>query len=404
MADWIPESMAELSIRQTPLGMALAQAIAERGPITFAAYMQIALYDPVAGYYAGGARNRATRQQRVGWEGDFITSADLHPLFGAAIGRKLAQIWTILECPHPFVVHEDGAGRGLLARDVLAWARRDDGGAPSGFAEALIYRMRDVADTPSGTRQWLAEPHADLAVMDLPPQVILSNELIDAFPVHVVERGADGWAEVYVDAQESPPYLREILGPPVEGVVAYLERYDVRWQALPLGWRGEVCLQAEEWMVDAAQRLAPRGCVITIDYGDTAPQLYTPERPKGTLICYRAHTLSEHPLAFTGEQDITAHVNFSALVDAGQRAGLSVAELATQRDFLLLLGLRDDAERLARQLFPKADIERHTDDGQRDYLRRASLRNRVAALLDPAGLGGFRVLVQQRGLAENEGA
>ncbi len=393
--------MVEFAIRQTPLGMALAQAIAERGPITFADYMQIALYDPTAGYYLSGER------QRVGWEGDFITSADLHPLFGAAIGRKLAQIWKRLGRPQPFIVHEDGAGRGLLARDVLAWARQEDstaprsGGAPRAFAEALVYRMRDVADTPSGTRQWLAEPQSESAVMELPPQVILSNELIDAFPVHVVERVADGWAEVYVAAQDAPPYLCEILGPPVEGVVAYLERYGVRWQDLPLGWRGEVCLQAEEWMAGVARRLALRGYAITIDYGDNAPQLYTPERMKGTLLCYRAHTLSEHPLAFTGEQDITAHVNFSALVEVGQRAGLSVVELTTQRDFLLSLGLRDDAEALARRLFPLADTERHTDAGQRDYLRRASLRNRVAALIDPAGLGGFRVLVQQRDLPDN---
>jgi SAM-dependent MidA family methyltransferase len=237
-------------------------------------------------------------------------------------------------------------------------------------------------------------------MMDMSPHVIFSNELIDAFPVHIVERVTDGWAEIYVDASDTSPYLREILGPPSDGVVAYLERYDVRWQDLPPGWRGEVCLQAEEWMADAAQRLAARGCIITIDYGDTAAQLYTPERPKGTLISYRAHTLSDQPLAFTGEQDITAHVNFSALIDVGQRAGLSVAELTTQREFLLSLGLRDDAEALARQLFLKADTERHTDDGQRDYLRRVSLRNRVAALLDPAGLGGFRVLVQQHGVSE----
>src|SRR5215475_6695360 len=118
----MPKSMADLTpqqTRQTPLGMALAQAIGERGPITFADYMQIALYDPTAGYYTSGSR------QRVGWEGDFITSADLHPLFGAAIGRQLAQLWKQLGRPQPFVVQEDGAGRGLLARDVLAWSRRD---------------------------------------------------------------------------------------------------------------------------------------------------------------------------------------------------------------------------------------------------------------------------------------
>ena len=374
--------------QQTELGHALAAAIAERGPITFADYMEIALYHPQGGYYTNAKR---TPQ---GWDGDYLTSSDLHPLFGAAIGRQLAQIWDLLGRPQPFAVLEDGAGRGLLARDVLAWATDATSDAPTGFAEALHYRLHDVAPPPT-------PPHCDGEGSQLSLHVILSNELIDALPVHIVERTADGLAEVYVDAllTDGKWDLLERLGPPsTPEVAAYLGRFGIDWQGMPVGWRAEVNLAAERWMADAAARLAPRGCIITIDYGETAKRLYTRERKRGSLRCYYRHELSDEPLARTGLQDITAHVNFTALAAAGRAHGLRQAGLVTQRDFLLALGIRTDAAALGQRLFPLADSERHTDAGQRDYLRRSSLNHAISALLDPAGMGGFRVLVQQRGL------
>ncbi len=375
--------MATHTRGQTALGQALAAAIAERGPITFADYMEVALYYPEGGYY--------TQAGRVpqGWEGDYLTSTDLHPLFGAAIGRQLAQIWDLLGRPRPFNVLENGAGRGHLARDIATWAAES---APDGFAEALAYHPRDIRDV-------VAPPPADAADPSGPFHVVLSNELIDAFAVHVVEHTADGLAEVYVDATGTPPHLTERLGPPATPAVAdYLARFAIPWQRFPLGWRAEVNLAAEAWLARVADRLAPHGVVITIDYGDTARRLYTAERRRGTLLCYHQHQISDDPLALTGAQDITAHVNFSALIATGQRHGLRRAGLVTQRDFLLGLGLRTEAEALAAQRFPLAETARHTDAGQRDYLRRASLRHAIAALLAPAGMGGFRVLIQQRGL------
>jgi SAM-dependent MidA family methyltransferase len=410
---------------QTPLGMALAAAIAERGPITFADYMQIALYHPQGGYYTSAER------VRQGWGGDYITSTDLHPLFGAAVGRQVAQIWEWLGRPAPFVVLEDGAGRGHLARDLVAWARDPTGDAPPDFAAALIYRLRDVG--PDGPREWVygdeaavpdkaSLPEEGRAVLtestirapkgvpprnppsrvsDGAPHVILSNELVDALPVHVVERTAEGLAEVYVDAAGAPPQLQlvERLGPPSSPAVAgYLDRFGIQGARMPVGWRAEVNLAAEVWLAETAARLAPRGVIITIDYGDTARRLYTADRRRGTLMGYHQHQLSDDPLALTGAQDITAHVNFTALIAAGRAHGLRLAGLTTQREFLLALGIRAAAEELGRARFPLADTERHTDAGQRDYLRRASLMHAVAALTDPHGLGGFRVLVQQRGL------
>jgi SAM-dependent MidA family methyltransferase len=369
--------------QQTPLGRALAAAIAERGPITFADYMRVALYDPEKGYYTAGER------PRVGWQGDFFTSVDLHPLFGAAVGRQLGRIWQLLGSPAPFIVEEDGAGRGLLARDALAWASDPAGDAPPGLAEALVLRQRDVG------RSWSIgadQPEA-------PSHVVFSNELIDALPVHIVENTPEGLAEVYVGAAGDPPDLIEVLGPSSsEAVASYLDRFRIPWRSFPVGWRAEINLEAEEWIAGAAQRLERHGAIITIDYGSRARDLYTEARRRGTLLCFHRHEANERPLELTGQQDITAHVNFSALIESGRVAGLRLAAFTTQRDWLLSLGLLADAEALAQRLFPLADVERHTDAGQRDYLRRASLRNAIAALIDSQGLGGFRVLVQHRGL------
>jgi SAM-dependent MidA family methyltransferase len=460
---------------QTPLEDALIAAIAARGPITFADYMQIALYHPQGGYYTS-----ATRPPQ-GWGGDYLTSTDLGPLFGAAIGRQLAQIWDLLGHPMPFVVLEDGAGRGDLARDVLAWAHDAASDAPQGFAAALAYHTHDV----DGTRAVATAPETraneeravttraneeravtmranEFAPMGVPPRsppawtgdgrdasrprslpapsaegeqgsrgagfpwsdgttgrrddrraggrvpvqrqdgaahVILSNELIDALPVHVVERVPEGLAEVYVDVAGAPPRLVERLGPPSAPEVAgYLDRFRVPWARFPLGWRAEVNLAAEAWLAESAARLAQRGIIITIDYGDTARRLYTPERRRGTLIGYQRHELRDDLLAQTGTLDITTHVNFSALIAAGRNHGLRLAGLVTQREMLLALGIRTEAEAVAHARFPLAETERHTDAGQRDYLRRTSLMHAVSALIDPNGMGGFRVLVQQRGL------
>jgi len=376
--------------QQTPLGLQLAEAIQANGPITFCDFMNIALYHPEAGYYTNPTR------PRLGWEGDFITSSDLHPLFGTMIGRYFASIWQLMGKPQPFIISEVGAGRGLLARDIIAWANEPESDAPAGFMDALQYTMIDVAAGDAGQRTWGTSGDV---VSDLAPHISFSNELIDAFPVHIVERVADGLAEVYVTALATPPNLGEILGPlSTPDLNDYMQRYAIDWLSFPIGWRGEINLQAETWMAHTVERLATLGCVITIDYGYSAADLYSMDRPHGTLLGYRQHIVTDTTLAFVGEQDLTAHVNFTALTQVGDAHGLATVGMSTQRDFLISLGIREASEQLGQRLYPKADSERHTDAGQIDYLRRSSLRQRINTLLSPEGLGGFRVLVQQRGI------
>ena len=391
----------------------ICEEIRGAGPLTFARYMELALYHPTLGYYAGGGSGR----EPVGWTGDFFTSGDVSPLWGWAIARQLHQMWELMGRPARFDVIEPGAGRGLLAASVWRYAVALD----ADWAAALRYTLLDRApeDSPlrAARQRRLVE---ELARIPAPADSVrwldglaevtggagrsitgcfVSNELVDALPVHVVEAREGALAEVYVTLAPDGERLVERLGAPSsERVAGYLDQYGVPWRGYPEGWRAEVCLAAEDWMGEVAGALG-RGFVLTIDYGDTARRLYSRDRRRGTLMGYARHRLSERPLATPGAQDITAHVNFTALARAGREGGLTVAGLTTQAALLSALGVREEAESLAARLFPHADSERHTDRGQAEYLRRAALRNAVATLLDPNGLGGFRALIQRRGVA-----
>jgi SAM-dependent MidA family methyltransferase len=365
----------------------LHERIAHAGAIPFADFMEMALYHPEYGYYTAG-------REKVGWEGDYVTSVDLHFLFGACIGRQLAQMWELLGRPARFTVREYGAGRGLLARDVWRYARER---APD-FARALRYTLVDKAP-PASTDDDAPIIWAEAdAVASEEPVVgcVLSNELIDAFPVHIVEVRGGRFYEVYVTERQGR--LVETLGDITNpDLLSYLATYSAAAAHFSDGWRAEVNRRAPTWLAAVAGQLR-RGFVLTIDYGDRAPALYTRGRPRGTLAAYYRHSLSDQPLARPGEQDLTAHVNFSALIDAGRRAGLRLAGLTTQRDFLLALGIRDEVEALIAMQYGAALRERASDQGQAALLRAYSLRNAIGALIDPAGLGGFRVLIQHRGV------
>jgi SAM-dependent MidA family methyltransferase len=384
--------------------------IARGGPMTFARFMELALYHPTLGYYAGGGAGR----EPVGWSGDYYTSGDVHPLWGWCLARQLHQMWELLDRPARFDVIEPGAGRGKLARAVWAYALEH---APD-WATALRYTLVErappgnplharraavVAETLAALdAQALAGARWAASLAEAAPEgitgCVVANELADALPVHLVMRQGSDLCEVYVALDARTGRLREELGLPSSPAVAgYLDHYRIPWRGYPDGWRAEICLAARDWMGAVAQTLA-RGFVLTLDYGDTARRLYTRDRRRGTLAVYANHQLGEHPLARPGAQDLTAHVNFSALIAAGRAAGLRLAGLTTQRDLLERLGIRAEAEARAARLYPAADTDRASDRGQADHLRRAALRSAVGALLAPGGLGGFRALVMQRGV------
>ena len=357
---------------------ALTEILGERiragGPITFAEFMREALYHPVHGYYSRASASRFA---------DYYTSVDVHPIFGRLLARQFAEMWKQLGSPRPFLVAEAGAGVGRLAGHIL------DFGAQSlpAFYEALQY----VAVERSPDRR--AEHHARLAVhvaagrvsssgeipSAIPAGCIFSNELIDAFPVHRVLMEHGALQEIFV-GYEGGSFV-EIQGKPSTPA---LENY-FREQGVSLeeGQQAEVCLEACEW-IEKAGRALERGFIVTIDYGHEARALYDEHHNRGTLLAYRDHAVSENILESPGEQDLTAHVNFSALDLWGRRAGLMRSGLVTQTQFLVALGRGNEF----------ADLY---EPGQTE-LEKLRARLLLKNLIHPEGMGEkFQVLIQHKG-------
>jgi SAM-dependent MidA family methyltransferase len=350
--------------------------IRERGPLTVAAFMDYALYDSENGYYARAAR-------RSGRAGDFFTSVDVGPLFGALLEVQLAEMFDILgghtgpplhdpvtgppprgirsgppvqdvgADPRvgpvgPFDLVEAGAGNGRLAADILRAAREHDRAFYDAVRLHLVEASAEARAAQTATLGDTADRMASSGA-SLPSSfegVLIANELFDAMPVHQVVMRDDELKEIYVDVGGSErPALRTIEGPPSTPALAeYLSRLHV--ELLP-GWRVEINLRAVEWMRDAARRLR-RGFIIVIDYGHDARELYSPTHAGGTLTSYRGHhsggpeSSGATPpwLRSPGEQDITSHVDFTSLRAAAESEGLQMLGFLDQTYFLL--GLFDD--------------------------------------------------------------
>lgn len=360
----------------TSLQQRIVERIQREGPISFTDYMRMALYEPDYGYYVTG-------QAKMGWEGDYYTSTDVADFFASCMGCQLQRMWEKLGKPDPFIVLEQGAGRGDLASGVRTWATQQ---APDLYA-ALDYRTEDI--------RMGADVISDTPMPEYPQgiHVILSNELVDAFPVHIVEVRDKHLYELYVDEQEGRlfPVLDE---PGSAGVAGYLDNYRIPWATYRDGWRAEINLDALHWLQRVASRLK-KGYLLTIDYGDRARALYTPQRMYGTLTCYYRHHTNEQPLARPGQQDITAHVNFTALVDEGRRHGLHLNVFTTQRQWLENMGIHIALEQLRTTQFAAMDTERSSDKGQIARFHWGNLQQRVAALTDPNGMGNFKVLIMR---------
>lgn len=345
------------------------------GRLTFAAFMETALYDPEAGYYARGVP--------LGSGGDYYTSPELHSAFAALIGRQIYEVWLTLGRPVPFVLHEVGPGRGLFARDLLDWARAE---RPELYG-ALAYRLDERSATLriEQERRLLEAGHAARVTWvdgfgDGPLEgVVFANELLDALPVHLVEQRDGRLRELFVGREDGALVLTA-GEPSTPALGAYFDRLGVQ---LGEGCRAEVNLAAPEWIGEAGRALRG-GLLLVLDYGYPAEVLYAPTRRAGTLLCYAGHTLNSDPLRNIGEQDITSHVDFTSVARAGEVAGLRTLGLVSQRRLLANLGWEELRAAVAAAALGQAE-------------RGANLRA-LDGLVDPDGLGRLLALVQQRGL------
>ncbi len=369
---------------------AIARRIAEssRTRITFAEYMDLVLYHPEYGYYTTNAVN-------IGPQGDFFTSPHLEADFGELLGEQFVQMWEILERPVPFTLLELGAGQGLLAADTLGYLYRH---YPD-FFKALDYIIveRSVVLRNEQQQRLHKLPVRWTTLDEIPPGITgccFSNELVDALPVHqfVIEGGR--LQEIYVTTKDGRHFV-EVTGEPSTPMLAEyfdLVRIELPSSAYPGGYRSEVNLEALNWLSMIANRLQ-RGYLLTIDYGYPASRYYSPARPQGTLKCYYRHRHHDNPYVHIGQQDITAHVNFTALELWGEVCGLQTIGFTQQGLFLMALGLGD---RIAVSTSGQALTNAQ---GPAPLLRR---REALHQLIDPLGLGGFGFLIQGKGLTKAE--
>ena len=364
-----------------PAERQIRETILRDGPISFDRFMELALYSPIGGYYRS--------HTPIGPAGDYFTSPTAHPLFGALLAAQLQQMWEILDKPSHFTVLEAGAGNGVLAQDIV---RTTQTTFPE-FSRALRYVALDY----SAPKNMLgSSPSFECIAASRTPMrelvgCILTNELLDALPVHRFQVGDGAVLEVLVDV--SVDGFIEVLGEPTSPAIS--DRVmSATGGALTDGYRGEVCLRADTWLAEVAEALE-QGFVLTVDYGGTAKELYSPQREGGTLRCHYQHVASANPYVRVGRQDITAHVDFSALKEAGEHCGLETLGYTTQREFLYNLGANTYIEALARGSHSQAVYQAETLPRQEYLANRMGMQE----LLQPEGLGNFKVLAQGKGVS-----
>jgi SAM-dependent MidA family methyltransferase len=337
--------------------------------------MHRALYDEAHGYYT-------SPRDKLGAKGDFYTASQLHEVYGQLMADEFARCWKRLHEPDAFQIVELGGGRGEFARHVLL---RLQANHPHCF-ERTQYAICEISPALRDAQQaelralasrvrWI-ESLSDLSIRG----IVFANEFFDALPVHLLCMRSGRLRELYVNG-----------GRFIEGDLSSQTLAD-HWNrvgvTLEEGQRAEISLSAIDWMRSISDCLE-EGWLIAVDYGDLADRLYTPDRMNGTLRCFFRHTLNDEPLERVGEQDITASVNFSALIEYGRENGLEMELFSTQNDYLIQLGLLERAAAAA------SSIENESPQ---------ALQHRLAlkSLFLPQGIAAhFRVLVQRKPATKN---
>ncbi|MEK7702458.1 MAG: SAM-dependent methyltransferase [Nitrospirota bacterium] len=354
--------------------------IAKDSAIPFSQFMSLALYHPEYGYYS-------SPREKIGLEADFDTSPSIHPVFATLIAKQIVQMAQSLDCEVLSLI-EFGAGDGTLCRGILDFIREQ---APSLFCK-IAYLIIEISPSfRTNQRNRLLPAYAQVVQWkDAMPSrcigIVLSNEFVDALPAHRLRVENGTLKEVYVTWQNhlagGAPFFSEVLKPPSDPALsAYFNRLD-----LPVNgsFDLEINLLATTWMQDVSRGLQ-KGFVITIDYGYPERQLYSPQHKRGTFLCYYKHTINESPYQRIGEQDMTTHVDFTALARAGKEYGLSVIGFTDQTCFLMGLRIDQEMQRYADQM-------EASDEARRHFLS-------MKQLIAPDKMGKpFKVLIQGKGV------
>ncbi|MDE5083293.1 MAG: class I SAM-dependent methyltransferase, partial [Trichodesmium sp. St18_bin1] len=353
--------------------------------ITFAEYMDLVLYHPQHGYYA-------THPVNIGKQGDFLTSPHWGGYFGELLAEQFLEMWHILQRPNNFTMVEMGAGQGILAEQILGYLKQKH----LDFFQTIEYLIVEKSEVLKAQQKQRLKSYQvrwsdwDEIYYSSITGCLFSNELVDAFPVHKFIIKNLEIREIYVtsDSQGNFVEITDQISTPEIAEYFKLVDIDLFSFADIEGYQSEVNLQALDWVKVVSDKLL-KGYVLTIDYGYQAARYYNPVRREGTLQCYYQHHRNNDPYWNVGRQDITAHVDFTALEKQGNLSELETLGFTQQGLFLMALGLGDRLNELSNnQGFSVEEV----------FRRREALHS----LIDPMGLGNFGVLVQSKSLSEEE--
>jgi len=374
----------------------LQQKILDRikteGPISFKTFMETALYEPELGYYA-------SRKKRIGRSGDFYTSSHVHPAFGIMIGKQIEELWETMGRPDDFKIIELGPGAGYLCKDMLEYYKSvkvskghllgDSPEAKRVKEEKNIFKnlqytivemnpavrenQKKILAEFSNKIKWVSS----LSDLNNIKGCFLSNELLDAFPVHILEMD-DEIKEVFVSADDEN--FKEIKKTASKEIIDYVKDFSIK---LKKGYRTEINLEIKKWLSEINRTLT-EGFILTIDYGYSSEEYYSEDRDRGTLLCYHDHQITEDPYKNIGEQDITAHVNFSSLKKWGEGLGIKTIGFCKQGAFLVSAGIDSVIE----------DIHKNSEDYPFEIAK-------IKKLILPGTLGEtHNVMIQYKGGGE----
>ncbi len=348
----------------------IKKLIIQKGCITFETFMQMALYEPELGYYSSD-------RIKIGKKGDYYTSQHLHPAFGAMLGKQLIEMWEFMGNPDTFYSVEPGAGEGFMCNDILTYLKGKE------IYDALKYiivephpfmkhRQKRLLENFNNKITWITS----LKELENIKGCILSNELLDAFPVHLIEMENE-LKEVYVTLNEDNNFTEIKDTPSTDYLNKYLDEFNI---SLPYGYRTEINLKIKDWFNEVNHVLS-EGFILTIDYGYPAPEYYSEDRNRGTLMCYYQHQFTENPYLNVGNQDITAHVNFSSVKKYGEELGIKTIGFASQGAYLVSLGI----DQIISELY----------ENSKDYLFEIA---RIKRLILPGTIGEtHKVIIQYKG-------
>ncbi len=317
-------------MKENSLQKLIKEKIKKQGPIPFDEFMNMVLYEPEVGYYM-------RKELKIGREGDFFTASHLGKTFGILLSEAIVKLWNKLKCPKNFSIAEIGPAMGYLAEDILEELLKRDFPSHIEFNyilieinPTLIEHQKEVLKKYNKKTTWYS------SINEVKPinGIVIVNEIYDAFAVRIFEIRNHKAFEIYVALDKENNFI-ETLMPARKETLDYLEEFAPQVFQIE-GYRSEVNLRAKDFTLQLFN-LLQKGYILIFDYGFEAEEYYVPFRNRGTLMCYFRHTMNENPYLNLGQQDITCHVNYSALKKWAQEAGFTIETFTTQSKFLLSL-------------------------------------------------------------------